>query len=1174
MKKRILSLVLLLVTVVCALPALSLVSFAGDGEPVEKNYDYYKDLWYDDGHLVSFVDINATVDSYAPNTEAGANGDANILYGTLGSKSIIGSDSGTRTFVKIIGGKEAGNYYILNTKYNNYISGGAFTAMASGATNLYEFVSNVYQSEYAIHLGESFTYAEATAKGTGASAEDGSLDTLYKTVGNTITVESITSYDDDAYNALALSGKGGNYNRFVRSVSFAGKSNSYYIYRPAIDGNTGTNQGKAQVMIEHNRGNTKKPIDFEGLASKNSTVHTAASYTLVSYADTNLSYSVKNTVYDAGVAYTAESAADTVYATAYANRISETDSVVMATAHSQGNLVYVRVYDCALTDEQLAQNHFADLCYYYGLDIEPLETYKALGKIDYDFYKIFEGYNVKKCDAGTVELMQKYINDPDYDPAMDSDYVLDAKTAKYIDLYYDDGHLMALINMSDISESETVYLDGATAPSGTTSQVIAADGEVPESARLIIGQKNAAYNATGIQTHSYIKVVGGKYAGKYFMLGSYKDSPQIERTSDGFVQVYSQFTQFSAGEAGIYYSYAFDRSQLTAKFSGLDKQGDLSGALLVTSFVQPSPDLMYTGNYGAFTVEEVMYGNALYDWGKQHYLDKNNTTIVPGYFAHMLYFGGRSLGCMRYPIGNINMTDMGTGEIASRGGNISGLNVKSDSTFHAVYTTRFIEAGVFTNTFFALDAGKVIRVKGGAYNYDFQNTLYQNRIPLDGSKLYFTRLYDVLLTEAQVMQNHFADLALYYELENVEALALYGDIVMNEAFFGQFSGYEVGSCTKIQIEDMQSKIDAAVARASNVNSETAKALLDAKYEELAGYKAESAAALAKIEALISDVQTYISQINSIQAENQKATAIISEKTVLINGVLEALNKVKGDIAMIDIRMNKLSDSADAIYNGVTSTSTPDDIMTAYVALDELAVTADGYASQSMFTANNSEEIKDSANADVMYAMSANAIATTDGRNYIKYVGMQARIYDYAAIRAVFSVDRAALNAGYTYGDKSYETVAIGMLYGKSDSGIENLTVSYKNGSVIAGEGVTVRGFESRYLVSGRAAAAAATVGFAGGEAYAIETSFATVGASQMAAAFSQEYSYRAFIVFEGEGTSYIVYVDAIGETLGDSVSAYELAKAVEASTDTDAAWLSENYFINKVIKCVESADEE
>ena len=1172
MKKKIISLFLVLATVICAVPALSLVSFAA--EPVEKNYDYYKDLWYDDGHLVSFVDINATVDSYAANTEAGANEDANILYGSIGSKSVAGNSGGTRTFVKIIGGKEAGNYYILNTKNNNYINGGTFSGYANGATNLYELVRNVYQSEYAVHLGETFTYAEATAKGTGASDEDGSLDTLYKTVGNTITVESITSYDDDAYNTLVFGGNGGNYNRFVRSVKFALKENSYYIYRPAIDGNTGTNQGMAQVMIEHNRVNTKTPLTFDGLASKNSTVHTAVSYTLVGYADGNLSYSVKNTVYDNGVSYTAESAADTVYATAFANRVGTENTVVMATAHSQGNMVYLRVYDCALTDEQLAQNHFADLCYYYGLDIEPLETYKALGKIDHDFYNIFSNMNVNKCDAQTVEMMQKYINDPDYDPVMDSDYVLDAKTAKYIDLYYDDGHLMALINMSDISESETVYLDGATAPSGTTSEVIAADGEVPESARLIIGQKNAAYNANGIQTHSYIKVAGGKYAGKYFLLGSYKDSPQIERTSDGFVQVYSQFAQFSAGEAGIYYSYAFDRSQLTAKFSGLDKQGDLSGALLVTSFVQPSPELLYTGNYGAFTVEEVMYGNALYDWGKQHYLDKNNTDIVPGYFAHMLYFGGRSLGCMRYPISNINMTDMGTGEIVSRGGNVSDLNIRSDSTFHAVYTTRFIEAGVFTNTFFTLDAGKVIRVKGGAYNYDFQNTLYQNRIPLDGSKLYFTRLYDVLLTEAQVMQNHFADLAFYYELENVEALALYGDIVMNEAFFSQFATYEVGNCNSTQVADMQSKVDAAVEKASNVNSETAKALLDAKYEELAGYKAQSADALAKIEALISDVQSYISQINSIQAENQKATAIINEKTALISGVLEALNKVRGDIAMIDIRMNRLSEDADALYSGVVSTSSPDDIMTAYVALNELTVEADVYANESMFAANNSEAIKSSANADVMYAMSANAIATTDGRNYIKYVGMQARIYDYAAIRAIFSVNDSALAQGYTYGDKSYEAVAIGMLYGKSDSGIENLTVSYKDGSVIAGDGVTVRGFESRYLVSGRAAAAAMAVGFADGDAYAIETSFATVGASEMSAAFSQEYSYRAFIVFEGEGTSYVIYVDAIGETLGEGVSAYELAKAVEASADTDPAWLSENYFINKVIKCVESADEE
>ncbi|MBR2339309.1 MAG: hypothetical protein IKA74_00570 [Clostridia bacterium] len=1172
MKKRIISLFLVLATVICAVPALSLVSFAA--EPVEKNYDYYKDLWYDDGHLVSFVDINATVDSYAANTEAGANEDANILYGSIGSKPVSGNSTGTRTFVKIIGGKEAGNYYILNTKHNNYINGGAFSGYANGATNLYELVRNVNQSEYAVHLGEAFTYAEATAKGTGASDEDGSLDTLYKTVGNTITVESITSYDDDAFNALVLNGAGGNYNRFVRSVNFALKSNSYYVYRPAIDGNTGTNQGKAEVMIEHNRVNTKTPLTFDGLASKNSTVHTAVSYTLVSYADGNLSYSVKNTVYDNGVSYTAESAENTVYATAFANRVGTDNTVVMATAHSQGSMVYLRVYDCALTEEQLAQNHFADLCYYYKLDIEPLETYKALGKIDGDFYNIFSKMNVNKCDAQTVEMMQKYINDPDYDPAMDSDYVLDAKTAKYIDLYYDDGHLMALIDMSNISENETVYLDGATVPVGTTSEVIAADGEVPETARLVIGQKNAAFGANGVQTHSYIRVAGGKYAGKYFMLGSFASSPQIERTSDGFVFPYTQLMQFSAGDSGIYYSYAFNRSQLTTKFSGLDKQGDLTGALLMTSFVQPSPEIMYTGNYGAFTVEEVMYGNAYYDWGKQHYLDTHaDASVVPGYFSHMIYFGGQSLGCMRYPTGNINLTDLGTGYIISRGGSIS-VKIQSNSSFHAVYTTRFIESGVFTNSFFVLDSGKVTKVTGGAYNYDFVNELHKNRIVLDGSKMYYSRIYDTVLTEAQMMQNHFADLCYFYELDNVDKLVLYKDVLMNEAFYGQFSSYEIGDCVSTDISAMQEKIDTAVAKIANVDKATALALLESAYSSVCNAKGATASALASVNDLIATVEGYIDDISEIVAENEVATRIINEKTALIEAVVESLNSVRGDVAMLDIKAGRLLEESEAVYSGIQDSSSVDSIMAAYNAIRDIAVSIGAYSDSASFIADNSVAIKDGAGADVKYAMSANAIATTDPTNYIKYVGMQARIYDFAAMRAIFSVSDSALAQGYTYGDKSYEIVATGMLYGIADGGIDSLTVSYQNGSLVAADGVTVRGFEDRYRALGRADAAAKANGFADGYAYAIETSFATVGASQMKTALLQEYAYRAFIVFEGEGTSYVVYVDAVGEALGDSVSAYELAKAVAASADTDPAWLAETNYISKAIKYVESADEE
>ena len=50
MKKRIMSLLLVAVMLVCMVPAISLVSYADNAtSPAVGTYEYYEHLWYDDG---------------------------------------------------------------------------------------------------------------------------------------------------------------------------------------------------------------------------------------------------------------------------------------------------------------------------------------------------------------------------------------------------------------------------------------------------------------------------------------------------------------------------------------------------------------------------------------------------------------------------------------------------------------------------------------------------------------------------------------------------------------------------------------------------------------------------------------------------------------------------------------------------------------------------------------------------------------------------------------------------------------------------------------------------------------------------------------------------------------------------------------------------------------------
>ncbi len=147
MKKKIVSLLLVAVMLICAIPAISLVSYADDAnEPKVGTYEYYEHLWYDDGHLLSFVDLMNITDEQRADRHAKQlsydekiglryqvnlhDGNYRIINGYSASTSFDRNYG--RSYIKIIGGENAGKWYMITTKSN---STNTFPTVAGGFTD-------------------------------------------------------------------------------------------------------------------------------------------------------------------------------------------------------------------------------------------------------------------------------------------------------------------------------------------------------------------------------------------------------------------------------------------------------------------------------------------------------------------------------------------------------------------------------------------------------------------------------------------------------------------------------------------------------------------------------------------------------------------------------------------------------------------------------------------------------------------------------------------------------------------------------------------------------------------------------------------------------------------------------------------------------------------------------
>ena len=108
MKKRILSIVLAMVMIATLIPAVALVSFAETTDEVVKDFAHYEKLWYDDGHLVSFVDLTHLT---AEDEVYGGSADISSAPRVIEYAASYKSGSARRSYIKIAGGDMKDKYY-------------------------------------------------------------------------------------------------------------------------------------------------------------------------------------------------------------------------------------------------------------------------------------------------------------------------------------------------------------------------------------------------------------------------------------------------------------------------------------------------------------------------------------------------------------------------------------------------------------------------------------------------------------------------------------------------------------------------------------------------------------------------------------------------------------------------------------------------------------------------------------------------------------------------------------------------------------------------------------------------------------------------------------------------------------------------------------------------------
>ena len=1157
---------------ICMVPAISLVSYADVATaPAVGTYEYYEHLWYDDGHLLSFVDMtHMTQDEIVINSESLEleNTDYRIINGKTG----FTTNSGLRSYAKIIDGKNEGKYYLITISgtYNGDGTGGimdnySFAPDSEGFLKIPTAAArgNTAAERSGIWLGHAYTSDEVTTpmeRGhqsvnlLDAEIDYGSPDAL-----NTFTVDMVMDYNIPTINpgGVLLLSIATSSERFANSSSeepFGNTTNAldtaksrtdaYYV----LGGYQPTGAGVNMYWLGYNgryQGNLNCSY-YGGAFPSGSALHVA--YNIKYTAPT--AFMLKHTALMMSGAW-ASSEANAPKVTEPSNGYPSYGAyldmtALMANVPDAANMYYLRVYDCALAEEQLKQNHFADLCYYYGVDLTAYNnlTKKFKAQVIEGAQSINLGdtaYAKSDLEALIANVMRDAM--PEVGDAA-ADYrtkVVDDELAKYIDLYYDDGHLMSMLYLSDVESSDVVY-NG--------------DGVEIDGARVVLGNK---HEANGVYD-SYVRILAGKYAGEYYKLANQAQDNsytlKVEIDGEGFIKYNEPFFAFGTRDIGVRFSYTYAEEDINKPDPRISQK---------SRFIYNTDYLQYDNTYGNFTMEGVYRMHAPY------YSVGNEKQDV---FSLLMALGNHQ-GCFVVKTGKNNQA------ITSfYSGTTHGDGTQREVIYEIGETHHYMARASFSTPtkmmrsiyFYHHREGMVTTNAGKENGYDLATMLNNDRSKFaahnQGSQMYFLRFYDVSLTPAQMKQNHFADLCYYYGLENVEALVKIGSSALTEEFYDGYKQYRVGMCSPVEINAMQTGINNAIN--SVINADRVIDTIAQYYNTAVANATSSAASLAVVTDIMNSIDASIEQVKNIESLDAEGAVIIANCVQELESIKENINLYYLIVQSYNANVSEVKDIATQLKNASVSGTAIDVLLENRNKLEgKMHYSNEGAANNAKFAVLASEgQVKIGSIMSV--ANSVNAQTAFNVEDYIKFAGYQVRITDFAAMRALFAVDTEAVANGYSYGNLSYDIVSLGFILADATSASMDATYDGERVSTDA-KNPLVRYVDKWSREETLDSAVNEITGFEDAEAYSIIKAFDDADSSNIADEYQKEYKLRAFIVLEGEGTQFIRYLDVESVNVGDTVSMYELAK--HASTVESAENLKDEYYISRVIAAVEGKED-
>lgn len=663
MKKKILSLFLILATVAALLPAIALVSFAS-GDEYTPDYEDYESLWVQDG-LSSFVDM----------TNMTGTDDARLV--TVGNS----------TYVQIKDGANAGKYYLLAGEAS--VKDGKLHL--STAEDPSSGTNEWYKSE-GVMFGNVYSYdgsamsAEADASVVRNEAKNNAYTVDYNAYVAGITYADGTDAEINIFSKL-ISGPYSigcfNYYPSSTGINFCW---SFGSRTTAIDRNVFFSTNiiwDARIVLRDNNDAKKTQGDSYHMALTvgfGESAGTASFMPVTNGAVSSFSWS----------ALAASELNNT--------RMSASASNLLLSSTSQ-EFHFIRVYNRALTREEVAKNHFADLVYYYGVDLRSYD----LSAMSEDFYNSFTKYDIGSTDK---EALAKTVRDEYY-------------KEQNLDLYYDDGHLMAFVDVTDNDNSNLVRISPVN-------------------------------NSTAAGYHNYIKIIDGDLAGKYYMTGV---SSSIQTTSLQGIVAASSNISHGASTYKIHVGTSFEESVI---FTNTGAIGALDG------YMNPASS-------EGFTIEAAT-----------KFITSTHSGVA---FATMIFNASKSsdnhlAGIANRHSGSASALIMGAygGVEAQSAMGTIGDDLSATVASHVRYDDftdyNAIRSAIALTPKNDVNANsgfvKIAESSAAAVTWNTLTNIGENDdivVSAAGHSYYYIRTYDCELSEAQMKQNLLADIARYNAMD-------------------------------------------------------------------------------------------------------------------------------------------------------------------------------------------------------------------------------------------------------------------------------------------------------------------------------------------------------------------------------------------------------------------------